>query len=748
MHVPKSFLIGLGLAFLVGVFAAAAQASVAKQYDDSPLTVPISRVGDEVTYASFEKGRPAAPAAPTGKPAIYNNLPVLRVAGSGGSPAPTRDPDVWSDPVYAGSKVGPAQKAPDRTGEVHDVVLVTSNGTARTASTLVEYVDLGTRLTIRSDWMTERLGAGSRTESVSARFEIGRPQLRGLELQGRTLRLGQDVSDAYVLPDWIDPMVDKVDVSSIVESRAFVSNYDTYGIRTEIQFQENGKSQSHGAALFGDAFRLLLVEDSYVSEKVPYPILIHRYVTWIHDQDVQSYQEMESLVQYHEGARPVAWGTDVADAHFRDSNTDIERSHGSQTYPEGGTGERLRYPLSEAVAAVNNDARLVQFQIWRSQHDGNRLVGAELEHASIKDDPGSLRWYLMFATPDGSASVVTSERNSLSGVAVNRQFSEAKVTPFDVADMPSNPITLGAADLLWSSMVTKDVGSNAPNRVVWGWGRVTAVTNKISQLHVLSIGYAAQQDLSMLKVDTETGNVLGFFEVRTDFECGDCVVSVSASAPPRVVPNTVVAGVSPPSVTTTAVATTGFMAIFTAVYFLPLVQFFGAQVFAVFPGFAKLRHDSILDNKLRDAILTLVKSEPGIHASDIARRVEAGWGTIVYHLSVLEKSKMVSSLVDGRHKRFFPVGLVDFSRRGQVAVLRNEKTKHIFEMIAQDPGIIQGDIAGKIELSVPAAIWHLKRLEDAGLVGRAKEGRRVHYYANKEEDIPQPYDERDAMEVA
>jgi predicted transcriptional regulator len=217
--------------------------------------------------------------------------------------------------------------------------------------------------------------------------------------------------------------------------------------------------------------------------------------------------------------------------------------------------------------------------------------------------------------------------------------------------------------------------------------------------------------------------------------------------PPAIVPNTVPAGVQPPTVTQAAVASTSFMAVFAALYFLPIAHFIGTQALVLLPGFAKLRKDDILDNKLRDQILTLIKTEPGIHASDIARRVEAGWGTIVYHLSVLERSKMVSSLVDGRHKRFFPIGIVDFSRRGQIAVLRNTTTKTIFEMIANDPGVIQGVIANRSELSVPAAIWHLRRLEEAGLVGRAKDGRRVHYFANKEEDIPVPFDERDSMEI-
>jgi predicted transcriptional regulator len=117
-------------------------------------------------------------------------------------------------------------------------------------------------------------------------------------------------------------------------------------------------------------------------------------------------------------------------------------------------------------------------------------------------------------------------------------------------------------------------------------------------------------------------------------------------------------------------------------------------------------------------------------------------------LGVLEKNQLVSSLVDGRHRRFFPVGGVDWTKRGQVAALKNDRTRTIYELIADDPGIIQGDLAGRVGISVPAAIWHLKRLEDTGLVGREKKGRKVHYFANEAEYVPQPYDPGEAVEVA
>lgn len=54
----------------------------------------------------------------------------------------------------------------------------------------------------------------------------------------------------------------------------------------------------------------------------------------------------------------------------------------------------------------------------------------------------------------------------------------------------------------------------------------------------------------------------------------------------------------------------------------------------------------------------------------------------------------------------------------------------------------------RIGLSDPSTIWHLRRLESAGLVGRDKLGRKGHYYAVGPGSATAPYDERAAIEVA
>ncbi|HLE46670.1 MAG TPA: winged helix-turn-helix transcriptional regulator, partial [Candidatus Thermoplasmatota archaeon] len=81
-----------------------------------------------------------------------------------------------------------------------------------------------------------------------------------------------------------------------------------------------------------------------------------------------------------------------------------------------------------------------------------------------------------------------------------------------------------------------------------------------------------------------------------------------------------------------------------------------------------------------------------------------------------------------------------------VATMKNERTRMFFELIQHDPGVVQEALAKRVGITAPAAFWHLKRLEEVGMIGRVKKGRKVHYYANEQAKIQRP-DDRDGMEV-
>lgn len=145
------------------------------------------------------------------------------------------------------------------------------------------------------------------------------------------------------------------------------------------------------------------------------------------------------------------------------------------------------------------------------------------------------------------------------------------------------------------------------------------------------------------------------------------------------------------------------------------------------PLYARLRKEDILENAIRDDILHVVGQQPGISASELGRHLECGWGTLVYHLTVLERMRLISSAREGRHKRFFVQGRINYSDKGALAILANPAARIILDAIQRSPGIIQKDLGDRVGLSAGTVAWHVERLAAQGLVLKEEDGRSVRY---------------------
>ncbi len=155
---------------------------------------------------------------------------------------------------------------------------------------------------------------------------------------------------------------------------------------------------------------------------------------------------------------------------------------------------------------------------------------------------------------------------------------------------------------------------------------------------------------------------------------------------------------------------------------------FGAARYLLVPLYARIHREEVLEHPVRDDILSTVSQEPGISASELGRRTQCGWGTLVYHLSVLEREKMVWSAREGRHRRYFAQGGVNYSDRDAIGLLRNTSSRRLADAVRASPGIIQKDLSRILDLSPSTVAWHVERLEGAGLVLKEADGRQVRYY--------------------
>lgn len=202
---------------------------------------------------------------------------------------------------------------------------------------------------------------------------------------------------------------------------------------------------------------------------------------------------------------------------------------------------------------------------------------------------------------------------------------------------------------------------------------------------------------------------------------GDQRVETAASSTAVVSP-----GMEAATIAAAAFAGAGLVAYFWASLKAGIYKFL---VLPLVPLYAHITRSEALDNRVRERIFEAIKAEPGVSASELARRTDVSWGTTMYHLDVLEQTKMISSMRDGRYRRYFQNGAGLTATKQVVAILRNPITERVATCVETTPGVTQKDLAAAMDMSPQALHWHLTRLVKAGVVEKRREGRLVRHFA-------------------
>lgn len=151
-------------------------------------------------------------------------------------------------------------------------------------------------------------------------------------------------------------------------------------------------------------------------------------------------------------------------------------------------------------------------------------------------------------------------------------------------------------------------------------------------------------------------------------------------------------------------------------------------VFPLLGLYAKITRAEVFDNDVRERIFQTIRAHPGVSASDLARVAGVSWGTTIYHLEVLEQTRMVTSLRKGRYRRYFENGATLASSKEIVAVLQNPVTASVVEALRRAPGVSQKDLALATSMTPQALHWHVTRLVGAGVVRKERAGRVVRHF--------------------
>lgn len=144
--------------------------------------------------------------------------------------------------------------------------------------------------------------------------------------------------------------------------------------------------------------------------------------------------------------------------------------------------------------------------------------------------------------------------------------------------------------------------------------------------------------------------------------------------------------------------------------------------------FSRFTKDDVLEHPMRSRLHDVVVENPGINLVGLRQAAGCGRSQAEHHMAVLEKHRLVVSKRVGRARHFFKNGAGITTTKTAYAVLQNDRTEAIASFIASHPGALQRDIREAFQTGSSTVSWHVRRLQEAGLVQRVVEGRTTRHF--------------------
>jgi predicted transcriptional regulator len=114
-----------------------------------------------------------------------------------------------------------------------------------------------------------------------------------------------------------------------------------------------------------------------------------------------------------------------------------------------------------------------------------------------------------------------------------------------------------------------------------------------------------------------------------------------------------------------------------------------------------------------------IKSHPGLHFSELVRRLEFAPGQVQYHLRNLQsEDAVVQKSIYGR-THYYPPEYSEWDRTA-LALLRRETAGDIVATVLTEEPVPPAEVADTIDIARSTLEWHLDRLVEQGLVAKTR----------------------------
>ncbi|QEE17106.1 winged helix-turn-helix transcriptional regulator [Promethearchaeum syntrophicum] len=142
----------------------------------------------------------------------------------------------------------------------------------------------------------------------------------------------------------------------------------------------------------------------------------------------------------------------------------------------------------------------------------------------------------------------------------------------------------------------------------------------------------------------------------------------------------------------------------------------------------RLTIEQVLENENRDKIISLILEQPGVHFNEILREIDISAGTLVWHLDILETFKVIQKQRIGQYLVYYPYTVRNPISKLDLKLRKSRTTLEILQLINDNPGIYQNQIAHRMDLDHKTVKYHIDKLIESELILAKKKGRKNLFY--------------------
>ena len=107
---------------------------------------------------------------------------------------------------------------------------------------------------------------------------------------------------------------------------------------------------------------------------------------------------------------------------------------------------------------------------------------------------------------------------------------------------------------------------------------------------------------------------------------------------------------------------------------------------------------------------------PGGYLREMSEDLGLAMGVVQYHTWVLSKNGEIDECRSGRYRRFFGAARYGEMERMVFSLLRQGTAGRILTLLSEGPPLTHMKLADLLGISSQALTWHMKRLENMGIV--------------------------------